>query len=109
MSTPDLYAVLGVDPTATQAEIDHAFRVLARRYHPDTRTDGKDADGNDLQVLLKAYGVLRNPKRRAAYDRKLRPSPNAGQTVKVHHRKPEPAQREPDLRVGPVRWHSRRR
>ena len=40
MSGPgtDLYAVLGLSRDATQAEISHAYRVLLRRHHPDTRT-----------------------------------------------------------------------
>ena len=33
----DLYAILGVPPDATLAEIGHAYRSLLRRHHPDTR------------------------------------------------------------------------
>src|SRR5213593_2257548 len=36
----DAYAVLGVSPGATTDEIRHAYRVLARRFHPDA--DGRD-------------------------------------------------------------------
>ena len=34
---PDPYLVLGVSPTATQAEITHAYRIRLRAHHPDTR------------------------------------------------------------------------
>src|SRR4030095_13045867 len=34
---PDLYAILGLAPSATQAEISHAYRSLLRQHHPDTR------------------------------------------------------------------------
>ena len=34
---PDPYLVLGVSPTATQAEITHAYRTRLRAHHPDTR------------------------------------------------------------------------
>jgi curved DNA-binding protein CbpA len=34
---PDPYLVLGVPPTATQAEITHAYRTHLRAHHPDTR------------------------------------------------------------------------
>jgi len=113
MSKPDLYAVLGVDPTATRAEIDRAFRALARRYHPDTRSADADAEGDHLRTLLDAHAILRDPERRAAYDRERRTSERSttAETVEVHHRMPprRPDPDEPDLRVGPVRWHGRPR
>jgi DnaJ-class molecular chaperone len=77
-SQHDHYAILGVDPDATDAQITHAYRVLLRRHHPDTRdvaTDGDQAATEDtrLQHLLAAYTVLHDPRQRADYDRHRRP------------------------------------
>ncbi len=95
----DLYAVLGLPPTATQGEITHAYRDLLRRHHPDTRESSADPTAADaaLQDVLAAYAVLGEPDCRAAYDRKRLPSP----------RRPErmPGQRpQPPIQAGPVHW-----
>jgi len=64
----DYYAVLGVSPLATEAEIKHAYREQARRYHPDSRTGPTPTViFHDVQ---KAYAVLSDPARRQAYDRR---------------------------------------
>ena len=67
---PDPYLVLGVSPTATQAEITHAYRDRLRAHHPDTRHPpaSKTAD-DDLRQVVAAYALLRDPDRRAGYDR----------------------------------------
>jgi hypothetical protein len=67
---PDPYLVLGVSPTATQAEITHAYRDRLRAHHPDTRHPpaSKTAD-DDLRQVVAAYALLRDPARRADYDR----------------------------------------
>lgn len=68
---PDPYLVLGVPPTATQAEITHAYRSRLRAHHPDTRPSpsARTADDQLLQVLA-AYALLRNPARRSDYHRR---------------------------------------
>ncbi|MGE5697722.1 MAG: J domain-containing protein [Candidatus Sericytochromatia bacterium] len=74
----DPYAVLGVSPSATSAEITHAYRRKLRSQHPDTRsTQPATAPVADeqLQRLLAAYTILRDPGRRAAYDRTARSTP----------------------------------
>ena len=77
---PDYYAILGVGRDATRQEISHAYRALMRSHHPDMgsgqATRGKEAVGPPAQedVLLRimqAFTVLRDPGRRAEYDRKL--------------------------------------
>ena len=64
--TTDLYAVLGVPPTASAKEITRAYRKLARELHPDTRTSG----GNDdrFKQVTAAYEVLGDEARRREYD-----------------------------------------
>jgi hypothetical protein len=49
---PDPYLVLGVSPTATQAEITHAYRDRLRAHHPDTR----HAPSPLLRVTVLAHG-----------------------------------------------------
>jgi len=67
---PDPYLVLGVSPTATQAEITHAYRDRLRAHHPDTRhTPSSQIADEHLRQVLAAYALLRDPARRADYDR----------------------------------------
>ena len=122
MTTPDragavnLYEVLGVAPDADAHQLDQAFRVLARRHHPDTRTQQDAADqpwldSQRFQEILAAYAVLRDPVARAAYDLRTTPAGNRSPHPAVHHvAGPRPPVTplpgaEPPLRAGPVRWH----
>jgi len=67
---PDPYLVLGVSPTATQAEITHAYRDRLRAHHPDTRHAPSPQNADEyLRQVLAAYTLLRDPARRADYDR----------------------------------------
>jgi curved DNA-binding protein CbpA len=60
----DPYAVLGVGPHATLAEIRAAFRRLAQQHHPD-RPAGSAAR---MAAINRAYAILGNPARRRQYD-----------------------------------------
>jgi len=105
---PDLYEALGVPSGVTGAELDHAFRALARRLHPDSGRDG--GDGEAFQRVLAAYAVLRDPVARSKYDQRqadlnrkaeTRAPRSRGLTVRTS-RSPEPL-----IRVGPVRHEPR--
>ncbi len=62
----DLYAILGVPPSASDSEIKKAFRKLAVRYHPDKNAS---AEANSLfQEINEAYDTLGDPEKRARYD-----------------------------------------
>ena len=61
------YKILGVAPTASPQDIHRAYRKLAREYHPDVYP-GVDA-GARFHELAEAYEVLRDPGKRATYDR----------------------------------------
>lgn len=67
MEFKDYYKVLGVDRAANADAIKKAYRKLAREHHPDL---SKAADASTrMQEINEAYDVLRDPERRAAYDR----------------------------------------
>lgn len=66
----DVYRVLGVPPTATQADLARAHRRLVRRHHPDLAPRARrEAATRQVQDLNVAYGLVRDPASRAAYDR----------------------------------------
>lgn len=64
----DFYSVLGVARTASDEDIKKAYRKLAMTYHPDRNDGSKDAE-EKFKAITEAYDVLRDPQKRAAYDR----------------------------------------
>ena len=64
------YATLGLDRRCTPAQIHAAWRVLARRHHPDLNPDSPAAIRR-TQELNAAYETLRDPGKRSAHDREL--------------------------------------
>jgi curved DNA-binding protein CbpA len=127
----DPYLVLGVLPTATQAEITHAYRTRLRAHHPDTRNAPSSLSADEhLREVLAAYALLRDPARRAEYDdgaarvdaaRVAGPPlddsdvsitvsgpPVGGVQIPVTYRRPTPSAARnatPPLWAGPVRRH----
>jgi molecular chaperone DnaJ len=72
----DLYDLLGVPRDADADTIKKAYRKLARRYHPDVNPD--PASQERFKEVSRAYEVLSDPQKRAAYDRGGDPFVGAG-------------------------------
>jgi DnaJ-class molecular chaperone len=99
------YLVLGVSPSATHAEITHAYRRHLRDHHPDMRSQGPNSGADErLRQILAAYALLRDPHRRAAYDR-AHPQPEDAGPIRVPVTHIDSARDHPSLWAGPVRWH----
>jgi DnaJ-class molecular chaperone len=100
---PDHYSVLGVASTASTAEIAHAYRARVRSQHPDVNHHtGHDTRTDPLREVIAAFAVLRDPARRAEYDRQRQSATNirTPPPTAASLRSPQPL-----LRVGPVRYH----
>ena len=120
-SQPDYYDVLRVKPAASRQEISRAYRTLMRTHHPDLDggpagggpADGGALDRGELLQIMQAFAVLRDPARRAAYDRS-RTGTSAGTAtqgagpivipVRRVNRRNVPAGNT--IRITPVRWES---
>lgn len=100
----DPYATLGVKSTATQAEIQAAYRKKARELHPDVN-EAPDAEDR-FRELVDAYDLLRDEEKRARFDAFGRAGPPNGARSGSRRRRRNPG-RNPfsdlgfeDIRVG---------
>ena len=67
MKYKDYYSVLGIDRKASAEDIKRAYRKLARKYHPDV---SKEPDAEEkFKEVAEAYETLKDPEKRAAFDR----------------------------------------
>ncbi|MES2903902.1 MAG: J domain-containing protein [Pseudomonadota bacterium] len=98
MATDDHYATLRVSPDADGGVIRAAYRGLMRRYHPDV--NGSDSAVARAKAINEAYACLRDPERRALYDRD-RVSDRATDSAPARRRgapyPPPPASPPPDM------------
>lgn len=67
MEFKDYYTIVGVPRDASAEDIKRAYRKVARKYHPDVSKE-RNAE-EKFKELGEAYEVLRDPEKRAAYDR----------------------------------------
>ena len=68
MSQEDYYKILGVSRNASVEEVKKAYRQQALKYHPDRNRDNPNAE-EMFKKISQAYEVLKDPEKRAAYDR----------------------------------------
>jgi hypothetical protein len=106
--TRDYYEVLGVEPSATGAQLRAAFREAVLRHHPD-RAPSSEVATRRTSILNRAWAELRDPLRRLHYDHALESGTaatldwplDAGEPVRArpHRRRPR---YDPDV---PSPWH----
>jgi len=68
MADIEYYELLGIERTADDATIKSSYRKLAMQYHPD-RNPGCQESENKFKAISEAYECLKDPQKRAAYDR----------------------------------------
>ena len=67
MKFKDYYSILGVERSVGEDDIKKAYRKLARKFHPDVSKDPKGEE--KFKDVAEAYQTLKDPGKRAAYDR----------------------------------------
>src|SRR5689334_5297499 len=68
MAKRDYYDVLGVPKGSDEAALKSAYRKLAMQFHPDRNPGNSDAE-HKFKEISEAYDTLKDPQKRAAYDR----------------------------------------
>lgn len=102
MATDDHYATLRVAPDADGNVIRAAYRGLMRRYHPDV--NGSQGAAARAKAINEAYACLRDPERRALYDRDRLSDRAAAAAGKPSPRRGAPYAPPPFAPSGDISW-----
>ncbi len=96
----DYYGLLHIPPGAGTAEVKRAYFACSRAFHPDANRhlpeDLQSAIARIAKRVTEAYSVLRDPRRRAAYDRRL--SEGAGLRIQLAEAEAEAGRSETEQR-----------
>ena len=84
MTYIDYYKILGIDKTASPADIKKAYRKLARKHHPDLNPNDKEAIKN-FQQINEANEVLSDPEKRKKFDKYGKDWQHADEFEKAKH------------------------
>ena len=76
MNKADYYNILGLDKSASVAQIKSAYRKMAHKYHPDKNPNNEEAE-EKFKQCSEAYSVLGDPKKKKEYDQFGHVDPNA--------------------------------
>ena len=76
------YELLGVSPSANNAELRKAFHQLSKRLHPDTTSMPSDEATKQFQNVCEAYDLLSDPVLRANYDLSIEKENNLSSQIK---------------------------
>ena len=68
MAKRDFYEVLGVQKGADEKALKAAYRNHAKKYHPDANPGDKASEAK-FKEISEAYEILKDPQKKAAYDR----------------------------------------
>lgn len=77
------YEELEVSRNASDEVISRAYKVLAKKYHPDTTTENKQLAEERFKRISEAYEVLSNEQKRAEYNKTLQPEITADRFNKI--------------------------
>lgn len=77
------YEVLGINQNADKDEIKKAYRVLAKKYHPDTNRDNQEAEARFNEVH-NAYLILTDDEKRTALNHELNKNTSSNKNKKVN-------------------------
>lgn len=78
------YEVLNIKKNATDKEIKNAYRVLAKKYHPDTYQGNKSVAEEKMKQINEAYDVLSDKEAKSKYDEQFK-SPTNENTQNSSH------------------------
>ena len=100
---PNYYRILGISPLVSKVEIKHAYRALAKQYHPDAvPQERREWARAQMTRINAAYRILCDPQKRAMYDRQ-----RGYAQIKNVDPPPSVETRVPSAPSSP-RWHRRR-